>query len=131
MFTAYFACKLMSYGLDMAILIDSGATRPMGDWHVWKNRKDGGLTGAIRDHMLKYHKSEYLTKCKAEGFRLPGSNNAEPGLNLDGPQPAFTREGLIERLLRFIAVDDQVSGSKCILMYTHSYGCYLTVNECC
>jgi hypothetical protein len=59
--------------------------------------------------MLKYHKDEYTTKCKEEGFKTLDKCDVVPDINLDTPQPAFTREGLIERLVCWMAVDDQVN----------------------
>ncbi|CUA67706.1 Vacuolar protein sorting-associated protein 13a [Schizosaccharomyces pombe 972h-] [Rhizoctonia solani] len=73
---------------------------PNGNWHVWKNSPNGGLTGAIRTHMLKYHAYIYIEKCKSEGVsvkQLDCEELANLGFNLEGPQPAFTREGLLER----------------------------------
>ncbi|EUC59354.1 hAT family dimerization protein, partial [Rhizoctonia solani AG-3 Rhs1AP] len=62
--------------------------------------------------MFKYHEDIYVKKCKAEGvpIKLPGYDNPNLEtlrLDLDGPQPVFTWEGLLERLVRWIAVDDQ------------------------
>jgi hypothetical protein len=73
--------------------------------------------------MAKYHKDNFIGKCKAEGVsvKLSGYDNSDTSntkITLDGPQPIFTREGLLERLVRWIAVDDQAS--TCTLNNFHS-----------
>ncbi|KAG9096989.1 hypothetical protein FS749_007324 [Ceratobasidium sp. UAMH 11750] len=73
-----------------------------GSWHIWLNRQ--GTTRAIRDHMIKYHPDNYSAKCKEQGLDLTA---IDPDSNIDGPPPPFTREGLVERIIRWIAVDDQ------------------------
>ncbi|KAG8679942.1 hypothetical protein FRC11_003123, partial [Ceratobasidium sp. 423] len=95
---------------DIARPTSKKPLKPNGDWHVWKNSPNGGLTGAIQAHMLKYHAYIYTEKCKAEGVlvkQLDCEDSVTTGFNLEEPQPAFTREGLLERLVRWIAVDDQ------------------------
>ena len=66
------------------------------------------MTRTIREHMLKYHNDEYITKCREEGFKTHDEHNFDRGVDIDASPPAFTREGLIERLVRWMAVDDQV-----------------------
>jgi hypothetical protein len=70
--------------------------------------RPSGVTKTIREHMLKHHKHEYTTKCKEEGIRID-EDEIGSELDLDARQPAFTQEGLIQRLVQWIAVDDQAS----------------------
>ncbi|QRW11789.1 AC9 transposase [Ceratobasidium sp. AG-Ba] len=78
------------------------ASHEKPSWHIWANKP--GNTKAIRDHLLKFHNEEYTLKCKEQGFDL---STIDLGDELDGTPPPFTRDGLIKRILRWIAVDDQ------------------------
>ncbi|QRV84396.1 hypothetical protein RhiJN_12412 [Ceratobasidium sp. AG-Ba] len=44
--------------------------KTMHKTHIWANRS-GGLTGAIRNHLEKYHPASYYLKCQEEGMISP------------------------------------------------------------
>ncbi|QRW13009.1 AC9 transposase [Ceratobasidium sp. AG-Ba] len=74
--------------------------KTMHKTHIWANRS-GGLTGAIRNHLEKYHPASYYLKCQEEGMmtRLAdGSGDV---------QPEFTRPGFMDRLVDWAVTTDQ------------------------
>lgn len=91
----------------------SDATR----WHIWQNTD--GQTEAIRAHNWKFHAEEWVRLVIAE--KLKGWETIEGKLmdyrcrqSATMAQTAqmreeFTLEGFYERLVRWVAVDDQVS----------------------
>ncbi|KDN33246.1 hypothetical protein RSAG8_13663, partial [Rhizoctonia solani AG-8 WAC10335] len=75
-----------------------------GESHFYLNSA-GGVTGTLRGHLIEQHPSLYYAKCLEAGLvdRL-----IESGISAE-LQPDFSRAGLTERLVRWIAVDDQAT----------------------
>lgn len=90
--------------------------RAEGKWKVWKNRS-GGITGCIRTHMISKHGPTYRSKCQEEGVTVRELNQDDP----DSDDSEFTLSGLIDRLARWIAVDDQVGFKLYMLLITQVY----------
>ncbi|EUC58183.1 HAT family dimerization protein, partial [Rhizoctonia solani AG-3 Rhs1AP] len=67
--------------------------------------RGGGITGGIRDHLKKVHPVAYYTKCMQEGLS-EHCIDMSPDL-LNGGQPKFTLDGFLDRLVRWMVVDDQ------------------------
>lgn len=77
------------------------------EWRCWKNT--GGQTEAIWAHLLsdRKHAEQYqhwVLEHKLKGWETLGKTDNEQG---PGARPQFTLEGFYERLVCWIAVDDQ------------------------
>jgi hypothetical protein len=85
-------------------------------WHVWQNTD--GQTEAIRAHNWKFHAEEWvrlviaeklkgweMIEAKLMDYRRQSTATAQTGKPCEG----FTLERFYERLVRWVAVDDQVS----------------------
>ena len=91
-------------------------------WHIW-TVIPGGMTSTLRTHLEKhdlYHQLRDQLHLK-HSARTPNTAHT-PEL--------FTVEGFHERLVRFIAADDQVSNFSPILVALIIY-MLLSVNKCC
>ena len=80
-------------------------------WQVWKNC-DGVVT-TLRTHLKKKHEDIY------EGYRRTGTLETalrqHMGAHIDEP---FHLDGLLERILRWMVIDDQVSSISILSFYT-------------
>jgi hypothetical protein len=79
-------------------------------WKVWRNVH--GQTSAIRNHLKEEHEMlwrDVVVLEKLKGWKDVGNSPSysESGRTRNGSEK-FTIEGFYERLLRWIAVDDQV-----------------------
>jgi hypothetical protein len=78
-------------------------------WSVWAN--SNGIADTIRTHLARKHSKEWrkivvIEKLKGwDKIRCDSENGDRP------TREQFTWEGFLERLRRWIAVDDQVSPS--------------------
>src|ERR1700678_187035 len=68
------------------------------------------LNTGLRGHLDKFHKEEYIKLAKERGWTtvLP-SVKRELALVAPAKKPMFSIEGVTQRLVRFIAANDQVS----------------------
>lgn len=83
----------------------------------WTNG-GGGIASTVRTHLQKHHDPEWsrlVTKNKLKGWDSPkatgpgSSRIGSDGTQHDSAKTPFTVEGFLERLVRWIVVDDQVS----------------------
>lgn len=100
-------------------LLSFSQSKPDPIWSVWK-RVDG-QNSAIRDHLQLKHELVYWAAVANEhlkGFEalLANAANSTDSANSNrNPQDKpFTLDGFIRRLVRWIAVDDQVRPSLLI-----------------
>jgi hypothetical protein len=81
-------------------------------WSVWANVN--GIADTIRTHLSTKHGNEWrkiVVMEELKGWDKIGQQNQ----NSDKPtRESFTLEGFLERLARWIAVDDQVRLSLCL-----------------
>ncbi|KAJ7243490.1 hypothetical protein C8J57DRAFT_1243435 [Mycena rebaudengoi] len=80
-------------------------------WKVWKNTP-GGLSSNLRTHLIAHHGPIYYPTCRRLGLKHAAERQ------IAKEQEPFTLEGWIDRLLRWIVVDDQ-------RMREHKYACTL------
>ncbi|CUA78443.1 Putative AC transposase [Rhizoctonia solani] len=73
-----------------------------GESHFYLNSA-GGLTGTLRGHLIEQHPAIYYAKCLEAGLN---DRILESGISAE-VQPDFSRAGLTERLVKWLAVDDQ------------------------
>jgi hypothetical protein len=92
------------------VLINNCATYSENKWKVWRNVS--GQTTAIRNHLKDEHETvwrEVVLLEKLKGWKEIGNH---PSHSSSDPETRrnerFSIEGFYERLLRWIAVDDQV-----------------------
>ena len=93
-------------------------------WHIW-TVIPGSMTSTLRTHLEKhdlYHQLRDQLHLKHSARTLNFARTSAP--------ESFTVEGFHERLVRFIAADDQVSNFSPILVTLIIY-MLLLVNKCC
>lgn len=101
---AFLACKCLGVTCCSTCLLTSlSLCRSTGKTKVWANRP-GGLTTCLRDHLEKYHLATYYKKCYKEGLTQRCADMALPS----NAQPEFTSSGLTDRLVNWVAANDQV-----------------------
>ena len=73
-------------------------------------------TTILRNHLTTQHRVDYLTKCQEKGWNEYAEKlGSTDGGSLDTidsstkPQIPFSRKVLLDRLVKFIVADDQVS----------------------
>lgn len=79
------------------------------NWKTWRNV--AGQTSAIRSHLKDEHEKvwrEVVVLQKLKGWKELGGTTTHSDLE-PGRNGHFSIEGFYERLLRWVAVDDQVS----------------------
>jgi hypothetical protein len=106
----FVGCRLCTYVvLYFAGLLTKSYLLHSGDkWKVWRNVH--GQTSAIRNHLKEEHEAlwrDVVVLEKLKGWKDVGNS---PGYSESGRtrNEKFTIEGFYEKLLRWIAVDDQV-----------------------
>lgn len=79
-------------------------------WKVWTN--SNGQTATIRRHFIKEHRPMWeemvIKECLKNWQKIDQDKNKREQESRSSETKPFTPEGLYERLVRWIATDDQV-----------------------
>ena len=86
------------------------------EWKVWKN--SDGMNNTLRTHLRTHHFDIWSRICKAEHLKATTADTVTARRLPSDSCAEFTMNGFIERLIRWIVADDQVSRRPSMIQNT-------------